>query len=49
MAKDPVCGMQVDERNAAGQAEHQGKRYYFCSAGCQQKFQQNPAAYAGKA
>jgi Cu+-exporting ATPase len=41
--------MQVDERNPAGKAEHQGKSYYFCSAGCQKKFQQNPGAYAGKA
>ena len=49
MAKDPVCGMQVDERNAAGKAEYQGKRFYFCSAGGQSKFQQNPAAYADKA
>jgi YHS domain-containing protein len=49
MAKDPVCGMQVDEGNAAGQTEHQAKRYYFCSASCQKRFQQNPAAYAGKA
>ena len=22
MAKDPVCGMQVDESNAAGHADH---------------------------
>ena len=49
MAKDPVCGMQVDESNAAGHADHGGKRYYFCSAGCQKKFEQNPGAYAGKA
>jgi P-type Cu+ transporter len=48
MAKDPVCGMQVDERNAAGQAEHAGQRYFFCSQGCQKKFEQNPATYAGK-
>ena len=49
MAKDPVCGMQVEEGNAEGQAQHQGKTYYFCSTACQKKFEQNPAAYAGKA
>ena len=41
--------MQVDERNAAGKAEYQGKWFYFCSAGCQSTFRQNPAAYADKA
>lgn len=49
MAKDPVCGMDVDEAKAAGQADHQGRRYYFCSDSCKRKFEQNPAAYAGKA
>lgn len=48
MAEDPVCGMQVEERNAAGQTQHQGKTYYFCSAACQKRFEHNPAAYAGK-
>lgn len=48
MSRDPVCGMQVDERSAAGQAQHDGRTYYFCSAACEQKFKQNPSAYAGK-
>jgi P-type Cu+ transporter len=38
MAKDPVCGMEVDEQRAARQNEHQGRTYYFCSLGCQQRF-----------
>ncbi len=25
--------------------EHQGKTYYFCCAGCAEKFKQNPSAY----
>ena len=33
MAKDPVCGMTVDEKTAI-RAEHQGKTHYFCAAGC---------------
>ena len=48
MANDPVCGMQVDESKAAGQSVYQGKTFYFCSAGCKAKFEQNPAQYAGK-
>ncbi len=45
---DPVCGMQVDEQQAAGQSEYQGETYYFCGQGCKQKFDQNPQQYADK-
>lgn len=48
MEKDVVCGMQVDPKKAAGQSEHQGQTYYFCSAVCKKKFDANPAQYAGK-
>lgn len=46
MAKDPVCGMQVDEREAKATAEHGGRKVYFCSAECKQKFERNPEQYA---
>ncbi|HET6371633.1 MAG TPA: YHS domain-containing protein [Nitrospiria bacterium] len=46
MAKDPVCGMQVDEQKAAGQASFEGKTYFFCSAFCKKKFEENPSQYA---
>lgn len=49
MAKDPVCGMRVDEGTAAGRSEHGGKTYYFCSAHCKSVFDQSPGTYAGKA
>lgn len=45
MAKDPVCGMTVDEKMAAGTATHDGKTYYFCSAGCKEKFIKSPPQY----
>jgi YHS domain-containing protein len=45
---DPVCGMQVDEQRAAGKSEHEGQTYYFCSAGCKTKFDQNPEQYVKK-
>jgi len=48
MAKDPVCGMQVDPTKAAGTSEYQGQTYVFCSAGCKRKFDSNPQQYAGK-
>jgi len=45
MATDPVCGMHVDQRTAAGKSVFAGSEYYFCSAGCKRKFDANPAAY----
>jgi YHS domain-containing protein len=46
MAKDPVCGMTVDEKQAAAAANYQGQTYYFCSAGCKARFENAPAKYA---
>ena len=37
---DPVCGMQVDEREAIV-AESRGKLVYFCSEGCRERFLEN--------
>ena len=48
MAIDPVCGMQVDERTAAGNSVFEGSNYFFCSAGCKKKFDADPSAYVGK-
>jgi YHS domain-containing protein len=48
MATDPVCGMDVDPKQAAGQSDYQGQTYYFCSAGCKKAFDKEPAKYAGK-
>ena len=45
--RDPICGMQVDEGSAAGKSEHAGRTHYFCSAGCKQKFDSDPAKYSG--
>jgi RND family efflux transporter MFP subunit len=40
-AKDPICGMDVDESKAkaAGRiSEYSGKTYYFCADECKQQF-----------
>jgi Cu+-exporting ATPase len=34
MAKDPVCGMVVDEKTALN-SEVGARRFYFCSSNCQ--------------
>jgi P-type Cu+ transporter len=43
--KDPVCGMMVDPRKAAGTVEHAGKAYYFCSARCAERFRAEPEKF----
>ncbi|MDP8265902.1 MAG: heavy metal translocating P-type ATPase [Candidatus Aceula meridiana] len=37
MAQDPICGMDVDEQDAKT-IKRDGKRYYFCSDKCKDKF-----------
>src|SRR5579862_2285389 len=44
-ATDPVCGMRVDPATARFQLEHHGEKFYFCSAGCLEKFKREPALY----
>lgn len=38
MAKDPVCGMFVDEKTAEIKADVRGVTYYFCSESCMTEF-----------
>ncbi|HEX9949474.1 MAG TPA: heavy metal translocating P-type ATPase, partial [Thermodesulfobacteriota bacterium] len=45
MQKDPVCGMAVDEKEAAATSEYKGKTYYFCAASCKERFDQSPERY----
>jgi P-type Cu+ transporter len=42
---DPVCGMEVDPKSAAGSYEHKGTTYYFCSQGCLEDFKEDPESY----
>src|ERR1700704_3616299 len=43
--KDPVCGMTIAPEKAAGQVEHGGKTYYFCSKGCAERFSREPEKF----
>ena len=47
MAKDPVCGMMVDEKKAKFKSDYSGKTFYFCAASCKTTFDKDPAKYAG--
>lgn len=42
MAQDPVCGMQIDEGEAAGKVGFKGAAYYFCSVFCMAAFIGHP-------
>ena len=45
MVKDPVCGMEIDPKTAAGKSDYQGQTYYFCAPGCKKAFDQEPGKY----
>ena len=42
--KDPVCGMDVTPQSEHS-VEQDGNTYYFCSAHCVHKFNENPQQY----
>lgn len=48
MVTDPVCGMEVDPRSAAGQSEYNGQTYYFCSMGCKREFDADPQKFVNQ-
>ena len=43
--KDPVCEMVVVPEKAAAKVEHAGENYYFCSAGCAERFSREPEKF----
>ncbi len=40
MARDPICGMYVDEGNCTITSTRSGRTFYFCSEGCKRQFEQ---------
>src|SRR5215470_6027697 len=44
---DPVCGMRVDWEKTGHRQSYQDRIYYFCSAGCREKFAADPVTYLG--
>jgi len=43
--KDPVCGMQVGEKETAFSSTHMGTTFRFCSERCRKLFDLNPNKY----
>ncbi len=44
-ARDPVCGMTVDPATAKHRFDHAGQTFFFCCAGCREKFAADPDRY----
>lgn len=47
LARDPVCGMDVDPAQPPASLEYRGVPYYFCSVVCKEEFAAHPANYVG--
>jgi YHS domain-containing protein len=45
MARDPVCGMEIDERGFTFRTEYKGKVYHFCRPTCKELFLTDPKRY----
>lgn len=43
MAKDPVCGMQVENKGL--KSVYGGKTYYFCNPACKWAFERDPKQF----
>ena len=44
----PSAGCLVDPRTTPYRQQHAGRPYFFCSAGCQSKFSDNPTKYLAR-
>lgn len=45
MAKDPVCGMDIEPKDAAGTSIYKGETIYFCAVQCKDRFDADPEKY----
>ena len=42
---DPVCGMNIEEKDAAATTVYGGRTYFFCSTSCKIEFDLNPQSF----
>lgn len=42
---DPVCGLEVDPREAPYMSTYSGRTYYFTDPDCKRMFDEDPEAY----
>ena len=48
MARDPVCGVQVNAKAPALSVYYKGTTYFFCTAACKAAFEKNPTRYTAR-
>lgn len=46
--KDPVCGMTIEDSDAAAKSAYHGTTCYFCSTSCKEDFDKDPESYVGQ-
>ncbi len=49
MTIDPVCKMDVDDKQTNFHSEYAGRKYHFCSEECKDTFDSQPERYATSA
>jgi YHS domain-containing protein len=45
MAIDPICLMEIDEKEAPAKSVYNGQTFYFCAQSCKKKFEEDPGKY----
>jgi P-type Cu+ transporter len=45
MAIDPVCGMEVEGKNAAATYKYKDENFHFCAVMCRERFAENPEKF----
>ena len=48
MVTDPVCGLEVNPREARFTSTYEGTTYYFTDPDCKRMFDEDPEAYLGE-
>jgi YHS domain-containing protein len=43
--RDPVCGMEIQPKDAVATEDHDGRTFYFCSHACHETFVNDPHRY----
>ncbi|MEJ2314379.1 MAG: heavy metal translocating P-type ATPase [Nitrospirota bacterium] len=46
--KDPVCGMEIEDSEAAATSDLGGSTHYFCSVPCKESFEKEPGRYLNR-
>ena len=45
MEEDPVCGMEVNEKENAVKSKVHGRVFYFCCPNCKARFDKDPSKF----